>query len=184
MPSIKGNPDEFLAALRAKGIVFTEKGAKGIVPEEVGAAVKPTKRKKANKVPLAEAAVFEGPWYVMFTIPLRVVCGDNSRGTKFKIGRGGHEKETTIKALARGHDLIHPYAKRAQAGEKVGVKLTRLGPVLMDDDNAMASLKFCRDSVAMFLGVSDGPKGPIVWSYGQRKEAVYGVEVVICTNET
>ena len=183
MPSIKGNPDEFLAALRAKGVVFTEKCAKGIVPEEVG-AVRPAKRKKANKVPLAEVAVFEGLWYVMFTIPLHVVCGDNSRGTKFKIGRGGHEKETTIKALARGHRLVAEYADRAIAGEKVEVKLTRLGPVPMDDDNVTAACKYVRDSVAMFLGVSDGPKGPIVWSYGQRKEAVYGVEVTICADKT
>jgi hypothetical protein len=151
------------------------------IAKEQGLNLSPVEKakKRRDKVPLVEASSFVGPWYFMAVIPLYVVAGDNSRGMRKRIGRGGHEKTTTIKTLARWHREIAPYADQAIAGERVEIKLTRLGPNLLDDDNCTASCKYVRDSVAMLLGCDDSPRSPLIWSYDQRKEAAYGVEVRI-----
>jgi len=57
--------------------------------------------------------------------------------------------------------------------------LTRIAPRALDDDNLAGAFKSIRDEVAYFWGVDDGPKGPIVWRYAQRKgePRQYGIEI-------
>lgn len=50
----------------------------------------------------------------------------------------------------------------------VTVTLTRCAPRLIDDDNAVASLKGVRDTVAKWLLVNDG-SSDVTWRYDQRK---------------
>lgn len=59
------------------------------------------------------------------------------------------------------------------------VMLTRVGPRLLDDDDAAGSAKHVRDAVAAWLGVDDGPRGPVTWAYAQRrgKAGEYAVEI-------
>lgn len=49
----------------------------------------------------------------------------------------------------------------------VHVALTRIGPRLLDDDNVQAALKSIRDEIAKQLGVDDGDRLKITFSYEQ-----------------
>jgi hypothetical protein len=60
------------------------------------------------------------------------------------------------------------------------VRLTRVSPRLLDDDNLQGSQKAIRDGVADFLGIDD--RDPRVrWRYAQRRGGVreYGVCIAI-----
>jgi hypothetical protein len=50
----------------------------------------------------------------------------------------------------------------------VTVKLTRIAPRQLDDDNLRSAFKACRDGVADWLQVDDGDSR-IQWVYGQEK---------------
>jgi hypothetical protein len=60
------------------------------------------------------------------------------------------------------------------------VRITRLGPRSLDeDDNLNISAKHIRDGIADALGVNDGDKTKISFSYAQEKSQQYGVRVEI-----
>lgn len=67
------------------------------------------------------------------------------------------------------------------------VRFTRLGPKLMDDDNAVASLKSVRDQVAAWRSGDNTPKGRgddgpgcgVAWEYAQEKCTHFGVRLTI-----
>jgi len=54
------------------------------------------------------------------------------------------------------------------AASKPTITLTRIGRRALDTDNLSGSLKAVRDAVAKWLGVDDGPKGPVTWAYAQE----------------
>lgn len=54
------------------------------------------------------------------------------------------------------------------AASKPTVTLTRIGRRALDTDNLAGSLKAVRDEVAKWLGVDDGPRGPVTWAYRQE----------------
>ena len=51
----------------------------------------------------------------------------------------------------------------------VTIRLTRIAPRALDDDNAVTSLKPTRDSVTDWLGYSDDSHANLRWLYGQEK---------------
>ena len=51
---------------------------------------------------------------------------------------------------------------------RLRVTFTRLASGTLDDDNLAGAFKACRDAVASWLGVDDGPRGPVVWAYAQE----------------
>ena len=55
------------------------------------------------------------------------------------------------------------------------VKITRVGPRNLDDDNLAGACKSIRDGIADRLGINDGSEA-IIWRYAQRK-GPYGVEI-------
>ena len=59
------------------------------------------------------------------------------------------------------------------------VTVTRLGPVLFDEDNNSASCKACVDCAARFLGVSDATNSPTKFVRQQEKSPAYGVKIRI-----
>jgi len=63
-----------------------------------------------------------------------------------------------------------------QLPDRARVKLTRLSPGSLDDDNLRGALKTVRDQVADQLGIDD--RAPI-WDYDQRRSKGYGVEIEI-----
>jgi hypothetical protein len=52
--------------------------------------------------------------------------------------------------------------------KRLRVTFTRLASGTLDDDNLAGAFKACRDAVAAWLGVDDGPRGPITWAYAQE----------------
>lgn len=58
----------------------------------------------------------------------------------------------------------------------VRVRITRLGPGMMDDDGLAASAKAVRDQVAEELGINDKLR---VWSYAQERSKTYGVRIEV-----
>jgi hypothetical protein len=65
------------------------------------------------------------------------------------------------------------------------IVLTRISSRALDDDNLRGALKAVRDSIAEWLGVDDGPTGPITWEYAQERGKGFGVriDVVRAANE-
>jgi len=59
------------------------------------------------------------------------------------------------------------------------VRITREAPALLDTDNLAGACKAVRDEVAAWLGVDDGPTGPVTWEVLQRKAPGYGVEIQV-----
>lgn len=70
-------------------------------------------------------------------------------------------------------------AARRPAGPRWRVAIMREGIALMDDDGLAISAKAVRDAIASWLGVDDGPTGPVAWSYAQVKAKGYGVRITI-----
>lgn len=60
------------------------------------------------------------------------------------------------------------------------VRLTRISPCELDDDNLRSALKACRDGVADWLGINDRDRR-VTWEYGQAKGGVreYAVRVEV-----
>lgn len=56
------------------------------------------------------------------------------------------------------------------------VRLVRIAPRPLDDDNLRGALKECRDGVADWLGVDDGDER-VSWQYGQERRGSYGVRI-------
>lgn len=56
----------------------------------------------------------------------------------------------------------------ALAAGKPTITLVRVSRRSLDLDNLAGSLKAVRDATATWLGVDDGPKGPITWAYAQE----------------
>lgn len=55
------------------------------------------------------------------------------------------------------------------------VRITRIGPRALDDDNLAGACKSIRDGIADRLGIDDGSEA-VAWRYAQRK-GPYGVEI-------
>jgi len=100
-------------------------------------------------------------WLVNVVVPLVTVSESNARG--HWSGRARRVKAQREAVAQRLRRCPLP-STRALA-----VHLTRVSPRQLDDDNLRGALKACRDAVAMWLGVGDGPTGPIAWTYGQQK---------------
>ena len=59
------------------------------------------------------------------------------------------------------------------------VQIVRVAPSAgVDDDNLAGCCKAVRDEVAAWLGVDDGPAGPVTWTVGQRR-GPWAVEIEI-----
>ncbi len=61
----------------------------------------------------------------------------------------------------------------------VDVALTRIGIRKLDPDNLAGSFKATQDEIARLLGVDDGDERAVRWTYGQRCEGTYALEVAI-----
>jgi hypothetical protein len=114
----------------------------------------------------------EGPELVrLHAKGLRLINGANAREHHFaRAARFAAEHRLIGAALA-------PVSR--PVGPAYRVTITREGRALMDTDGLAISAKGVRDSIAAWLGVDDGPEGPVVWSYAQHKTKGYGVMVTI-----
>lgn len=85
--------------------------------------------------------------------------------------------------IARRRRAEHLVVERALAGivPPAGpwrVCITRVGPLVLDDDNRTASAKGCRDAVAAWLGVDDGDDS-VRWEVRGEVARGYAVRITI-----
>jgi hypothetical protein len=111
---------------------------------------------------------------VQFAMPLRLVPQVNAREHWRKVNaRAQVQKITTwaigTAALRRLPSVMAPPFR---------VRIVRVGPKRMDDDNAIGSAKAVRDTIAKILGVDDGDRKVIRFTYGQAI-GPFGCEVTI-----
>lgn len=146
------------------------------VLELAGVAPAPAPAKAGHPALVAPASA-SLPGGIAVTVPVYVVAGDNARGGRAKIGRAGHERRAVAEQLARHLRALAPLADAAQDGRPVRCRLVRLGGPGMDTDGLAAACKYVRDTVALFLGVGDGPRGPVRWAYDQEPGPAFGVRI-------
>jgi len=110
-------------------------------------------------------------------IPLRLKPATNG-GTikKWMIGIAGQHRRAVTRRLASCIHLSWPFVAMAQDREPIECRIIRHGRT-MDDDNLAACCKQVRDAIALYLGVDDGPTGPVRWSYAQRSSSAYGCQI-------
>ena len=75
------------------------------------------------------------------------------------------------RAAGLAYTLAALGAQRLRLRLPVAVKMIRVSPRLLDDDNLLGAFKSMRDGVADAFRVDDSPRGLITWKYGQRKGA-------------
>lgn len=136
-------------------------------------------KKRAKPPQLVDAKFERGPIsdVPQWTIPLRVVAGDNARGLRAKIGRAGHERTACTREFAKQHRAWEWAVTLLQRYGGIRVALTRIGGRTMDYANVVAAMKYVQDTAAAWLGVDDADNR-IQWIYDQRPGgSKHGVEV-------
>lgn len=166
---MKLDPD-FLKVALAQGATL------GPLPKAPGTSAEPTAKGKRPLLPASFQSEDDGT--LCWVVPLYISCGDNDRGMKRKIGRGGHERRTVHRTLAQQYGAMAWAVSRVLRGKPVTITLTRLGPRVMDHMNVVAAMKYVVDSLADRFGVDDG--SPLFhWQYAQEKSPAYGVRIEI-----
>ena len=105
------------------------------------------------------------------TLPLRLASEANARGS-------WHAGAARAR-LARAQ--VNAALRRAEPGPlplPVVVRITRVGPRRLDDDNLARSAKALRDGVADWLGCDDGDPR-VSWHYAQAVAREYRVVVTV-----
>ena len=109
------------------------------------------------------------------TLPLRLASEANARGS-------WHAGAARAR-LARAQ--VNAALRRAEPGPlplPVVVRITRVGPRRLDDDNLARSAKAVRDAVAGWLGCDDADPR-VSWVYAQERNRLYSVEVIVSPRE-
>lgn len=113
---------------------------------------------------------------IVLRVPVKLESEANRRGAWFV--HDGRRKKQRAAVFSLAAPLQH--VLKLPQGTKLVVTITRIAPRFLDTDNLASSAKAVRDEVAACLGVSDGPRGPVEWRYGQRSEGkAYGVLVEV-----
>lgn len=102
-----------------------------------------------------------------YLIPIKTVSGLNAREHyRVRAKRVKAEREAT--AL-----IVKPFPTPCI------VRLVRLSPATVDDDNLPGACKAIRDEIAKLCGCGDSPRDPIQWVYAQEKckRGTFGVRV-------
>jgi hypothetical protein len=168
------NEPQWLKDAREKGLVVGETKA-----DPSALTTVKTPKKKGGKTPLIEEAFsfdFDTST-ATFTLPLHVQPTMN--GGVFKkwlIGVASKHRKAICAAFAKQIEVMAVMIRHVQDGKPVRCTFTRIGRE-MDDDNIAACCKQVRDAVALYFGVGDSPKDPIVWAYGQQARMFNGLIV-------
>ena len=95
-------------------------------------------------------------------VPIRTKSEPNQRGHWATRAKRVAGQRGPVLLLCRVHFGSHPPSL------PVVVRLTRVAPCELDDDNLLGALKAVRDGIADYLGTNDRNKG-ITWEYAQEK---------------
>lgn len=144
----------------------------------------PAPKGRRKPVALVEPAFTTAAGRAAWTVPVHMEATANGGAMKrWLIGVAGKHRKLVGRALATRPSLLKLAAFRKAIDEHglLRCTLTRLGGLGMDDDNLQGTAKWCRDTVALFLGQDDGPAGPILWTYAQEPGGAYGVRITLET---
>jgi hypothetical protein len=112
--------------------------------------------------------------YICVELPLRTLSEANQGGKlKAKLKRKRDQKIVT-------HGLLWMF--KPQMKLPATVRLTRIGPKELDDDNLRGALKWVRDTIAKLFEADDADKR-YTWEYAQERRRTYAVRVEITRNE-
>lgn len=114
-----------------------------------------------------------GKWRIV--LPRMRIESTPNRREHWAVKRERNREQCDVLA----HFLIH-----VKVAEPIEVKLTRVGPRLLDDDNNTASFKAIRDHIARYFGIDDGDKSRIRFICDQRRDTEYAVVIEITTVTT
>lgn len=160
----------WLTAAREKGLVTGEQGC-GLV------ATAPKRLKRVTEWTTLGCQWCPDEGWIEFTLPLRLQPTTNGGAfKKWQIGVASKHRREVTKRMAANIRTLMPFIELAQNGQAIDCLITRIGRQ-MDDDNVQGCCKMVRDAVALYLGVGDGPKDPIRWSYAQEVRMVYGTKI-------
>lgn len=120
----------------------------------------------------------------VWAIPLQVQNSENGAiFKKSRIAKGGHERRKVASYLgqAKSLRLLSEFRAHVDSGRMLRVKMVKLGPAEMDDDGLGTAFKYVRDTVALFLGLDDGPKNRHIWQwvYDQERLNRTGIRIEI-----
>jgi hypothetical protein len=153
--AVLASPHHSAAALtKAQARVRTLQGQLDATRHQLTEALKELDEVAPRWTPLADIG-----------IDLATVSEANARSHHHaKAARARRQREAMSLAL---YQLGRQPAELLARG-RLRVTFTRLASGTLDDDNLAGAFKACRDAVASWLGVDDGPRGPVVWAYAQE----------------
>lgn len=97
-----------------------------------------------------------------FYAPIKLISEAN-RGSEHWTAKMRRKKAQQLEVTVALHNNL--------LGRKVrlpcAVRLTRIGPRLLDKDNLAGAFKFVQDAIATKLGVNDGDRSKVDWHYDQ-----------------
>lgn len=112
-------------------------------------------------------------------LPLRIYSELNMRGGVpwARVRRFKHHKNAVRDAMAR--PVAQAWLSAHSGATCLSVRLVRIGKRYLDDDGVPSGFKSVRDAIAAVIGVDDGNRDFWRWSYDQRIEKRYGIEIEI-----
>ena len=135
-------------------------------------------RGRKKPVPLVEPAFAGTARRATWTLPIHLApTTNNGAMKKWLIGVASKHRKAVAKGLSAQLAKLARFRQLIDEGRLLRCTLTRLGGRGMDDDNLQGTAKWCRDTVALFLGQDDGPAGSILWNYAQEPGGAYGVRI-------
>lgn len=114
-------------------------------------------------------------------LPIRTVSETNQREHWAARHRRRKAQRVVVRArLLAAAGLVATARWHRAVDGGVVVRLTRVAPRALDDDNLRGATKACRDGVADWLGVNDSDER-VCWVYEQHRGSVgeYAVEIEV-----
>lgn len=103
--------------------------------------------------------------YLRVRVDHRIMIPKEGENGLFRSTRRRGERLAVLQALGLGE----PPSLVGEPHGSAVVTFTRYGMRLIDDDTLAYIFKTCRDQVADWFDVADGPNDPIHWQYRQRR---------------
>ena len=144
------------------------------VRARIEALTKPVKR-AASPTPVRASEVLHSLVYqprglLVVLKGLRLVSAANAHEEHFaRHARVKAERAAVARALAGVAPISDPRH----------VHITRIARGELDTDNLAGACKAVRDEIARWLGVDDGPRGPVTWEVAQTRGDGYAVRIEI-----
>ncbi len=111
-------------------------------------------------------------------VPMRTVSEANTRGHWATKARRAKDQRTTCRLVCGAPLAKYRLGLRDGYVPRLHIRITRIAPGELDDDNLPVALKSVRDGITDALGLTNDRDLRLVWVYSQaRKARTYAVEI-------